>query len=199
MGIFTEIRNEHLIRELQRELNTDVLLFGFDGVTYFGNLQKIEDCRIAYLTPAIEGGSNVEIQSPSGEDIDVKFAHVDLWLVVAKATGVKSDPFSSDDGGPGGNGPNGGAPGQRSEASERQESRDLICLLRRMIGDGVVITTLGGFLFRGTLGEVDDELAFLSVDDIFLPGTSSEISSDEVSTVVINLEAVTSVSLSAES
>lgn len=199
MGIFTEIRNEHLIRELQRELNTDVLLFGFDGVTYFGNLQKIEDCRIAYLTPAIEGGSNVEIQSPSGEDIDVKFAHVDLWLVVAKATGVKSDPFSSDDGGPGGNGPNGGAPGQRSEASERQESRDLICLLRRMIGDEVVITTLGGFLFRGTLGEVDDELAFLSVDDIFLPGTSSEISSDEVSTVVINLEAVTSVSLSAES
>ena len=199
MGISTEIRNEHLIRERQRELNTDVLLFGFDGVTYFGNLQKIEDCRIAYLTPAIEGGSNVEIQSPSGEDIDVKFAHVDLWLVVAKATGVKSDPFSSDDGGPGGNGPNGGAPGQRSEASERQESRDLICLLRRMIGDEVVITTLGGFLFRGTLGEVDDELAFLSVDDIFLPGTSSEISSDEVSTVVINLEAVTSVSLSAES
>ena len=199
MGIFTEIRNEHLIRELQRELNTDILLFGFDGATYFGNLQKIEDCRIAYLTPAIEGGSNVEIQSPSGEDIDVKFAHVDLWLVVAKATGVKSDPFSSDDGGPGGNGPNGGAPGQRSEASERQESRDLICLLRRMIGDEVVITTLGGFLFRGTLGEVDDELAFLSVDDIFLPGTSSEISSDEVSTVVINLEAVTSVSLSAES
>ena len=201
MGIFTEIRNEHLIRELQRELNTDILLFGFDGVTYFGNLQKIEDCRVAYLTPAVEGGSNVEIQSPSGEDVDVKFAHVDLWMVVAKATGVKSDPFSSDGGSsqPGGGGPNGGGPGQRTETSERQESRDLICLLRRMIGDEVVITTLGGFLFRGTLGEVDDELAFLSVDDIFLPGTSSEISSDEVSTVVINLEAVTSVSLSAES
>ncbi|MBP2658263.1 MAG: hypothetical protein H6Q69_1295 [Firmicutes bacterium] len=53
MSIFTELRNQALVRELERELNTDVVLFGFDGFAYFGNLQAVEDCRIAILSPAI--------------------------------------------------------------------------------------------------------------------------------------------------
>ncbi|WP_094602947.1 hypothetical protein SPSIL_025570 [Sporomusa silvacetica DSM 10669] len=195
MGIFRELRNECLIRELEHELNTDVLLFGFDGIVYFGNLQKVDDCRIAFLSPAIEADSNVEILSPGGEVVDVRFLNLDLWQIVAKATGVKTSPFD-----------NGHSPGlavsseatQRTEASERQESHELICLLKRMIGDLVVITTLGGFIFQGTLGNVDDELAFISVDEIFGPATSSGISDDVVSTAVINLEAITSVSRSAE-
>ena len=197
MGIFKELRNECLIRELEHELNTDVLLFGFDGIVYFGNLQKVEDCRVAFLSPAIEADSNVEILSPGGEVVDVRFLNLDLWQIVAKATGVKTSPFD--------NGPGlvttAAVPTeatQRTEASERQESRELICLLRRMIGDLVVITTLGGFIFQGTLGNVDDELAFISVDEIFGPATSSGISDDVVSTAVINLEAITSVSRSAE-
>lgn len=192
MGIFTELRNECLIRELQRELNTDVLLFGFDGMVFFGRLQRIDDCRIAILTPP-EHASNVEIQTPSGENVEVRFAHVDLWQVVAKATGVKTNPFEGEKGLPGKT-----AASERTDTTERQESHDLICILRRMIGDLVVITTLGGFLFTGTLGDVDDELAFISVDDIFIPGTSSPISDSDVSTAIINLEAITSVSRSAE-
>ncbi len=193
MGIFKEIRNECLIRELQRELNTDVLLFGFDGVIFFGNLQKIDDCRVAFLSPAIEARSNVELLSPGGEVVDVRFLQVDLWQIVAKATGVRTSPFgksSCDE-----------DPCERTETAEiaeRQESHDLICILRRMIGDNVVITTFGGFIFQGTLGNVDDELAFISVDEIFGPATSSGISDDTVSTAVINLEAITSVSRSAE-
>lgn len=193
MSIFRELRNECLIKELEHELNTDVLLFGFDGIVYFGNLQKIDDCRVAFLSPAIEADSNVEILSPGGEVVDVRFLNLDLWQIVAKATGVKTSPFD--------NGPGLGDSAeekQRTEASERQESRELICLLRRMIGDLVVITTLGGFVFQGTLGNVDDELAFISVDEIFGPATSSGISDDVVSTAVINLEAITSVSRSAE-
>lgn len=198
MSIFKELRNECLIRELEHELNTDVLLFGFDGIVYFGNLQKIEDCRVAYLSPAIEADSNVEILSPGGEVIDVRFLQVDLWQVIAKATGVKTSPFDS---GPFGNGTVAAADTtQRTEEStERQESHTLICVLKRMIGDEVVITTLGGFVFQGTLGNVDDELAFISVDEIFGPATSSGISDDVVSTAVINLEAITSVSRAAES
>lgn len=193
MSIFRELRNECLIKELEHELNTDVLLFGFDGIVYFGNLQKIDDCRVAFLSPAIEADSNVEILSPGGEVVDVRFLNLDLWQIVAKATGVKTSPF---DNGPGLNAA--AEDNQRIEATERQESRELICLLRRMIGDLVVITTLGGFVFQGTLGNVDDELAFISVDEIFGPATSSGISDDVVSTAVINLEAITSVSRSAE-
>jgi len=195
MSIFRELRNECLIKELEHELNTDVLLFGFDGIVYFGNLQKIDDCRVAFLSPAIEADSNVEILSPGGEVVDVRFLNLDLWQIVAKATGVKTSPFVTTTT----TATAQTEATQRTEASERQESRELICLLKRMIGDLVVITTLGGFVFQGTLGNVDDELAFISVDEIFGPATSSGISDTVVSTAVINLEAITSVSRSTES
>ncbi|MBP2627795.1 MAG: hypothetical protein H6Q68_2506 [Firmicutes bacterium] len=192
MGIFTEIRNEALVRELERELNTDVLLFGFDGFIYFGNIQGIEDCRIALLSPAIKAETrDVQILSPGGELVRVDFLRVDLWQIVAKGTAIVDDPIAYS------NGP-GSAPviPQRTVTEERQESHHLIRQLCRMIGDNVVITTLGGFLFEGTLGDIDDELAILKVDDIFGPATSSSISGSDVRSVIVNLEALTSVSSS---
>ncbi len=193
MGFFSEIRNNALIRELQHELNTDVLLFGVDGFIYFGNLQGIDDCRIALLSPAINAKTNaVEILTPGGELQRVNFLRIDLWTIVAKGTGIVNDPINSlklanpaitaterD---------------QPTEIDERQESHQLIRLLCRMIGDNVAITTLGGFLFAGTLGDINDELAILAVEDILGPATSSSISDDDIRSVVVNLEALTSVS-----
>lgn len=194
MGIFSEIRNLCLIRELSRELNTDVLLFGFDGHTYFGNLQSIDDCRVAILNPAIEAEtSNVEILTSGGEVVEVKFIRVDLWQIVAKGTGIVTDPLitcNEEEEDHHAKRAGGEVP---AGAVERQESHELICQLDRMIGDCVTITTLGGFLFQGILSEVRDELAILSVDDIFVPGDSSAIESGSVRTVVVNLEALTSV------
>lgn len=197
MSFFSEIRNEALIRELQRELNTDVLLFGVDGFIYFGNLQGIDDCRIALLSPAIQAeSSDVEILTPGGELQRVNFLRVDLWTIVAKGTGIADDPINS------GRDlttavPTPNAASEQRNSSEddgRQESHHLIRQLCRMIGDDVVITTLGGFLFEGTLGDVSDELAIMTVEDIFGPATSSSISDDDVRSVVVNLEALTSVS-----
>lgn len=186
MGFFEEIRNECLIRELQRELNTDVVLFGADGFTYFGNLQAIEDCRVAILTPAREAeSSSVEILTPGGEIRFVDFARVDLWIIVAKGTGVRSDPFV---------GPNKTYRNDLDAVDGRQESHCLIRQLKRSIGDEVVITTLGGFLFEGTLADVSGELAILTVDSILVPGTSSSITDSKIRSVVVNLEALTSVS-----
>ena len=187
MSFFSEIRNEDLIRELECELNTDVLLFGADGFIYFGNLQGIDDCRIALLSPAIKAESrDVQILSPGGELRHVDFLRVDLWIIVAKGTAIVDDPIAYS------NGP--GSTPQRIVSDERQESHQLIRQLCRMIGDNVVITTLGGFLFEGTLGDIDDELAIIKVDDIFGPATSSSISGSDVRSVVVNLEALTSVS-----
>ena len=188
MPIFSELRNECLIRELCRELNTDVLLFGFDGFTYFGRLQGIEDGRVALLSAAVEADtSDVEILTPGGELQTTKFLWVDLWQVVAKGTGIVNDPIANSV----------DAVLQTATEPERQESRDLICQLRRMVGDCVTLTTLGGFLFEGILGAVDDDLAIITVEDIFVPGTSSSISDDDVRTAVINLNALTSVSSTA--
>lgn len=188
MGIFSELRSEALIKELMRETNTDVLLFGFDGFTYFGNLQAVDDCRIALLTPAsISGVTDVEIQTPGGEVEFVSFARVDLWQVVGKGTAIASDPLTS-------SAPPTPVTAQSVPEGERQESHDLICQLKIMIGDCVTITTLGGFLFSGLLTDVRHELAILTVDEIVIPGTSSSISKSNVKSVVVNLEAVTSVS-----
>jgi len=198
MGIFTEIRNPALIRELERELNSDVVLFGFDGFAYFGNLQAVEDCRIAVLSPAIEADSNnVEILTPGGEVLHVDFTRVDIWNIVAKGTAIVSDPIGSLN--TSGNGVVAGVNVTTSsrdnvETSERQESHHLIRVLCRMIGDDVVITTLGGFSIQGTLISVDDELAILSNTDIFVPGTSTSLSDTKIRSAVVNLEALTSVS-----
>lgn len=195
MGIFTEIRNHCLIRELQKELNTDVLLLGFDGHTFFGNLQAIDDCRIAVLTPAIEAKtSSVEILTAGGELVEVEFARVDLFQIVAKATSIAHDPFDSPkhDKTDGPSKPH--TKTSEDDQTERQESHHLIRQLVRMVGDDVTITTLGGFLFEGKLTDVDDELAVLTVADIFVPGTTSSLPSTNVRSVVVNLEALTSVS-----
>jgi small nuclear ribonucleoprotein (snRNP)-like protein len=212
MGIFAELRNEALIRELALELNTPVLLFGFDGFTYFGNLQAIDHCRIAVLTPAaISGVTDVEIQTPGGELEFVSFARVDLWQIIGKGTAISDDPFDTGSGsgksGSGGSGKSGSNKGTGTgtgsgtrvdvvpEAgdTDRQESHSLIHQLKRMIGDCVVITTLGGFLFEGTLTDIRCELAILTVDEIIVPGTSA-ISKSNVKSAVVNLEAITSAS-----
>jgi len=188
MAIFAELRNECLIRELSRELNTDIVLFGFDGNSYFGNLQGIEDGRIAILAPAIKAASSsVEILTAGGEVLHVDFARVDLWPLVGKGTAIVSDPLD---------------PRPQTApltatvvpAAGRQESHCLIHVLRREIGERVFIGTLGGFVFEGTLGDVDDELAILTVAEIFVPGTSSSISDTKLRAAVVNLEAITSVS-----
>jgi hypothetical protein len=172
-------------------MNTDVVLFGFDGFVYFGNLQAVEDCRIAILTPAIHAEtSDVEILTPGGELVVVSFVRVDLWQIVGKATGVTEDPVVKCD-----------SSSRDDEASVgesgRQESHNLIHELKRMIGDNVSITTLGGFLFEGILTDVRCELAILKVCDIFVPGKSRSISDSEVRGAVVNLEAVTSVGTAA--
>ena len=154
MSFFSEIRNDCLVRELQNETNTDVLLFGADGFIYFGNLQGIEDCRIALLSPAIKSETrDVQILSPGGELRRGDFLRVDLWVIVAKGTAIVNDPIACSDG-PASGGP-GGPGGPRDESEERQESHLLIRQLCRMVGDNVIVTTLGGFLFEGTLGAVE--------------------------------------------
>ena len=142
-----EIFNEALIRELQGETGDDVLLFAFDGFIYFGNLQRIDDCRCALLCPAITSETGcVAILTPCLEIRLVDFVWVDLCTIVGKGISIVNDPIAYN---------NGPAPApanpQRDETDDQQESHLLIRQLCRMVGDDVVIKTRGGFLFEGTL------------------------------------------------
>ena len=199
MGIFAEIRNEKLIRELQNELNTDVVLFSVDGFAYFGNLQAIEDCRLAVLAPAVLAETDfVQILGPSEVLLQQAFARVDLWTLVGKATAISTDPlYVCDDHRQPSASPDATAPRldekvEQVEALDRQESHCLIRQLRRSLGDDVAITTLGGFWFEGVLSLVDDCLAILTADTIVIPGRSTDLTG--IRSVVVNLEAITSVS-----
>lgn len=201
MSLYCRIRNDALICELKHELNSDVLLLGADGFAYFGHLQSIEDCRMAILTPAIcAATSDVEIITPGGSLVTVDFVRVDLWSIIAKGTGVVNDPVMS----------NGSTPypchccnscSREDDEIEIPETdrqdREYDCLIKnvkRLIGDNIALTTVGGFLFEGKLSEVCNCLAIITVDEIFIPGCSGFISDRDIRSVVVNLEAISSVS-----
>lgn len=187
MSFYCRIKNEELICDLKREVNSDILLLGADGFTYFGRLQAIEDCRMAVLTPAITSvTSDVEIITPGGCLVTVNFARIDLWSIIAKGSGIVCDPvystLSCDDDTP---------------IIREGQDREYDCLVRslkRLIGNNVAITTTGGFLFEGVPSEVCRDLAILTVDEIFIPGCNKFISDRNIRSVVVNLEAITSIS-----
>lgn len=86
-------------------------------------------------------------------------------------------------------------------SEEIRESHTLIRELKRMTGDAVDIRTLGGFLFAGTLVDVEDELAILAGATVFTPAPSIvpailtfNAFFFNVGSVIVNLEALTGIS-----
>lgn len=200
MSLYCKICNEALICELKNELNNDVLLLGADGFAYFGHLQAIEDCRLAVLTPAVcAATSEVEVITPGGCLITVDYIKVDLWSIVGKGLGVVCDPVycihpchyscsreddNLDD---------------DLEACDEAGDNDrghnyLIRQVRRLVGNKVALTTVGGFLFQGVLSDVCNNLATFSIDEIFIPGCSGYVSDHKLRSAIVNLKAISSVS-----
>lgn len=185
MGCFwSDFKNEDFIKDLTREVNTDIVLFGINGFSYFGNLQAIHDCRIAILSPAVQSDSTaVEILTPSGAKTTTSFLRVDLWTIVAKGSGIVSDPLVSSC----------TTTTTTDEETLRSEPDALLCLMKRMIGDRISITTMGGFTISGILSSMCDDVAIISVDDIYLPGACDPITSATVRSVTVNLKAISTV------
>lgn len=186
MGCFwSDFKNEDFVKDLSREVNTDIVLLGINGFSYFGNLQAIQDCRIAILSPAVQSEANaVEILTPSGAKTTTSFLRVDLWTVVAKGSGIVSDPLVSSCT---------VTPTADEAEAVRSEPDSLICLLKRMIGDSISLTTMGGFTISGILSSMDDDVAIISVDNIYLPGPCEPITSATTRSITVNLKAITSV------
>ena len=183
MGCFwSDFRNEDLVKELQRELNSDIVLFGINGFVYFGNLQAIHDNRIAILSPAVLSDSTaVEILTPGGARTTTSFLRVDLWTIAAKGTGIVADPLISS------------YAAVANSNILRGEADGLICLMKRMVGDSISLTILGGFTINGILSSMCDDLAIITVDDIFLPGACDPITEATIRSVVVYLKTITAV------
>lgn len=85
---------------------------------------------------------------------------------------------------------------EKAEIFPGQE-RDYDCLnrqIKRQIGDNIALTSVGGFLFEGILSNVCNNLAIITIDEIFVPGCSGFISDCNLRSAVVNLDAISSVS-----
>lgn len=205
MGVYHTTYNRAFFKELDQELNTDILLFSIDGFAYFGHLQRIENCHTAILAPAIAAcTSDVEIITPGGCVVTVDFVRVDLCSIIAKGTGIVRDPVFCNQ-----------EPESNCCCNQQQNcccnrdeesaealpdadrlERDDDCTvrqLRRLIGNDVSLTTLGGFLFQGILSDVCHDLALLSIDEIYIPGGGGYLSDHNIRSVTVNVKAVNSV------
>jgi hypothetical protein len=65
--------------------------------------------------------------------------------------------------------------------------------MKRMVGDSISLTILGGFTVNGILSSMCDDLAIITVDDIFLPGACDPITEATIRSVVVNLKTITAV------
>lgn len=82
----------NMIRELCQEIGLNMVLFLADGTTYYGLLQRIEDGRVARLTPA-GGQQNVVVIPPNGIAYLEDFTLIDLCTIVAKSVNANTYPF----------------------------------------------------------------------------------------------------------
>lgn len=96
MGVCEEICNRRLIRQLENEIGTSLVLYTADGFAFYATLIRVDDHRIARLGPGT-GKSNVIVLTPGGVTEDEEFSQVDLSCVVAKAVNVTCNPLGEPD------------------------------------------------------------------------------------------------------
>ncbi|WP_371373426.1 hypothetical protein [Sporomusa aerivorans] len=98
MAICKDICCEQLICDLQDDSNLSVLLYTVDGFSYYGQIKKIIDHKIALLVPGL-GQNQVIIRHPDQtfcpqgtSIIREDFTYLDLCKVVATTTNLISIP-----------------------------------------------------------------------------------------------------------
>lgn len=99
MGVFAEICNPELIREIKRDVNENIIFYSIDGFAYYASLQRVLDCRIAVLGPASDQKAVVvrhpdQTWAPQGNSaIQESFTLLDLWTIVAFTSGLDEIPI----------------------------------------------------------------------------------------------------------
>jgi hypothetical protein len=193
------IAKQDLIRE-SAKIGKDIILFDAYGMSYYGNLQAVDDCyNVALLGPAkLSASGLVEILTPSEIIAVENIVSVDLRMVIAKGTDISADPFVIPEDADGEADERTIAQEKRSRraspaGSDGQRSHMLIHRLNQQIGELVSITTRGGFLFAGQLADIEEGKVMLIVDTIFAPGGDGS-ALFSIGSAAVSLEAVISVS-----
>jgi hypothetical protein len=193
--------------ELLQKIGNSVLLFGKDGMSYFGRLEAVTENFIATLTPSpLSDSGLVEILDPAEIAAGENRSAVDVKSIVAFAFDITADPFVMPDDNaedveevpapPTAAGTLANAP---SKSIRDDANYDLNGSLEDTIEsfarqhESITLASIGGFLFAGTVRKMCYHTALLDVEYIFAPGGDGS-TLFSVGKVLVNLPAVTSVS-----
>lgn len=210
---------QSFLGKLNLLVGNDVILFGKDGMSYYGRLKGISKQNRVLLIPALLSSSGlVEIQNPTEVQAVENRSAIDASNIIGFGFDITADPFVI---------PNDDAEAVTSETaaataaeslSDQTAHGDMLVdleaaesnteysaetcslddgsmngALGAKSGELVTISSLGGFLIAGILKNVSNETAHLSVSYIFAPGGDGN-TLFSINEAVVNLVAATAVS-----
>jgi len=191
MSMCSKLNNLYFINKLKNKIDQDVILFGQDGMSYYGKLTEVDENNIAVLHPATLSSTNlVEIQNPAEVAAVENQAIIDLCYTVGFGYKIEADPFvlPNDDAE---DVPEPASPSQ-VESDECECNHDALIDKLEDLQPLVTIATLGGFLIAGELISVKQNTAKLKTEYIFAPGGDGS-TLFSINRVLVNLEAATAV------
>jgi hypothetical protein len=174
--------------KLKSKVGQSVVLFGVDGMSYFGELTEIQRNNVAVLKPSpLSDSSLVEIQNPAEISAVENWSKVEISSLAGFGFDITGDPFvmPDDDAEDIGIEPEG--------AALPEETARAGCACPSPESPVVTISALGGFLFAGTLDNSGRGTAELSIEYIFAPGGDGS-TLFQINKAIVNLNASTSVS-----
>ena len=195
MSICDDLKNDYFIGKLIGKIGEDVILFGFDGMSYYGRLMEISEDHIGLLTPAALSSTYlVEIQNPAEVAAVENRVYILLDYLVGFGYDITADPFvipddnAEDVTGEGAQAPPSAAPASGFGGDCGQSG--LVDKLKAMAL--LTVGTLGGFLFAGYVSEVQEDTATMGIVYIFAPGGDGS-TLFSINNAVVNLKAASSV------
>jgi len=193
MTICNKFENSYFIDKLKNKIDQDVILFGADGMSYYGKLVEIDTDNIATLNPAALSSTDlVEIQNPAEVAAVENSASIDLCYIVGFGYKIEADPFVLPDE------DEEDVPAQDASSPSLVDTCESECNHDALIGKLkaleplVTIATLGGFLIAGELESIKQNTVKLRTEYIFAPGGDGS-TLFSINRVLINLEAATAV------
>lgn len=182
--MFTKFINPAFIEKLRTKIGQSVVLFGLDGMSYFGKLSSILEGKRALLTPSpLSSSGLVEIQNPAEVSAVENQSIFDASWLVGFGFDITGDPFVMPNDNSEDISIDASAPAQAQVNSHQTNGKPSV----------VTLGTLGGFLFAGTLDQCFRNTAQLSIDFIFAPGGDGS-TVFFINKAIVNLDALTSVS-----
>lgn len=165
--------NREFLEEIEELFERNVLVLMLDGSAVFGRITRIDDCVVTilpalgitgYYAPAFPA---VQFRPPNGtlvSPLDVTEVNIDVCDIVAVIEGpfvisplAEVMSIRMDD-----------TPSTTSPSPERR-SDSLEEELREMEGQNIGVATLGGWMFSGQLGEVEDCVLLIGAATVNFP------------------------------